>query len=110
MPLDVTPEAIADQVMAYIESHSLASGLIILVDMGSLNAIHSHFNRRLTTPVAIINNVSTGMAMYVGERILQGDMLDGVGFQLAACQHLDLVGAKLGDILSPLRYRLSLYF
>ncbi|WP_446661906.1 PTS sugar transporter subunit IIA domain-containing protein, partial [Enterococcus faecalis] len=75
MSLDVTPEAIADQVMACIESHALASGLIILVDMGSLNAIHSHFNRRLTTPVAIINNVSTGMAMYVGERILQGDML-----------------------------------
>ncbi|MFP8217088.1 sigma 54-interacting transcriptional regulator [Klebsiella quasipneumoniae] len=78
MPLDVTPEAIANQVMAYIERHSLASGLIILVDMGSLNAIHSHFNRRLNTPVAIINNVSTGMAMYVGERILHGDMLEDI--------------------------------
>ncbi|MBZ7460338.1 PRD domain-containing protein [Klebsiella michiganensis] len=76
MPLDVTPEAIANQVMAWIESHALASGLIILVDMGSLNAIHSHFNRRLSTPMAIINNVSTGMAMYVGERVLQGDMLE----------------------------------
>ncbi|MFB2832017.1 sigma 54-interacting transcriptional regulator [Aeromonas jandaei] len=78
MPLDVTPEAIANQVMTYIESHELASGLIILVDMGSLNAIHSHFNRRLTTPMAIINNVSTGMAMYVGERVLQGDMLEDI--------------------------------
>ena len=78
MPLDVTPEAIANQVMAYIESHALASGLVILVDMGSLNAIHSHFNRRLTTPMAIINNVSTGMAMYVGERILLGDMLEDI--------------------------------
>lgn len=57
---------------------ALASGLIILVDMGSLNAIHSHFNRRLNTPVAIINNVSTGMAMYVGERILHGDMLEDI--------------------------------
>jgi sigma-54 dependent transcriptional regulator of gfr operon len=78
MPLDVTPEAIANQVMAWIESHALASGLIILVDMGSLNAIHSHFNRRLSTPMAIINNVSTGMAMYVGERVLQGDMLEDI--------------------------------
>ena len=78
MPLDVTPEAIADQVMAWIESHALASGLVILVDMGSLNAIHSHFNRRLSTPMAIINNVSTGMAMYVGERVLQGDMLEDI--------------------------------
>ncbi|STW48961.1 transcriptional regulator levR [Klebsiella pneumoniae] len=64
--------------MAYIESHALASGLIILVDMGSLNAIHRHFNRRLSTPMAIINNVSTGMAMYVGERILQGVMLEDI--------------------------------
>lgn len=78
MPLDVTPEAIANQVMAWIESHALASGLVILVDMGSLNAIHSHFNRRLSTPMAIINNVSTGMAMYVGERVLQGDMLEDI--------------------------------
>lgn len=46
--------------------------------MGSLNAIHRHFNRRLSTPIAIINNVSTGMAMYVGERILQGVMLEDI--------------------------------
>lgn len=78
MPLDVTPEAIANQVQSYIESHALGSGLIILVDMGSLKAIHSHFNRRLSTPVAIVNNVSTSMAMYVGERILQGDMLEDI--------------------------------
>ncbi|MDG4813855.1 hypothetical protein P8629_12695, partial [Hydrogenovibrio sp. 3SP14C1] len=65
MPLDVTPEAIAQQVMHYIESNALASGLMILVDMGSLNAIHSHFQRRVSTPVAIVNNVSTSMALYV---------------------------------------------
>lgn len=29
MPLDVTPEVIANRVMAYIESHAPASGLII---------------------------------------------------------------------------------
>ena len=28
--------------------------------------------------MAIINNVSTGMAMYVGERILQGVMLEDI--------------------------------
>lgn len=78
MPLDVTPEAIACQVMSYIESNALASGLVILVDMGSLNAIHQHFNRRLPIPVAIINNVSTSMALYVGERILQGHMLEDI--------------------------------
>ncbi|VEB50889.1 transcriptional regulator [Salmonella enterica subsp. enterica] len=75
MPLDVTPEAIAQQVMRYLEEHPLASGLMILVDMGSLKAIHRHFDRALSTPVTIINNVSTSMALYVGERIFTGAFL-----------------------------------
>lgn len=78
MPLDVTPEAIASEVMHYIERNELASGLMILVDMGSLNAIYQHFNRHITTPVAIINNVSTRMALYVGERILRGDLPEDI--------------------------------
>ena len=82
MPLDVTPEAIAQQVMNYIESNALASGLIILVDMGSLNAIHSHFQRRVATPVAIVNNVSTSMALYVGERILQGHHIEDIAGEI----------------------------
>lgn len=83
MPLDVTPEAIAQQVMHYIESNALASGLMILVDMGSLNAIHSHFQRRVSTPVAIVNNVSTSMALYVGERILQGHHIEEIAHDIA---------------------------
>ncbi len=77
MPLDVTPEAIANRDGLHREP---CSGIRIdnPVDMGSLNAIHRHFNRRLSTPMAIINNVSTGMAMYVGERILQGVMLEDI--------------------------------
>lgn len=83
MPLDVTPEAIARQVMDYIESNTLASGVIILVDMGSLNAIHHHFQRRVATPVAIVNNVSTSMALYVGERILRGDMIEDIAREVS---------------------------
>ncbi|QUJ01779.1 hypothetical protein KCP75_24200 [Salmonella enterica subsp. enterica] len=72
MPLDVTPEAIARQVMRYLEEHPRLRRLFsILVDiLGSLKAIHRHFDRALSTPVTIINNVSTSMAC--GERILQG--------------------------------------
>jgi len=84
MPLDVTPEAIAQQVMHYIESNAVTSGLMILVDMGSLNAIHSHFQRRLSTPVAIVNNVSTSMALYVGERILQGHHIEAIAQEVGA--------------------------
>ncbi len=84
MPLDVTPEAIASEVMRYIERNALATGLVILVDMGSLNAIYQHFNRHITTPVAIINNVSTRMALYVGERILRGDLPEAIVSDVAS--------------------------
>ncbi|MFW0765367.1 sigma 54-interacting transcriptional regulator [Trabulsiella odontotermitis] len=84
MPLDVTPEAIAQQVVNYIESNALSSGLMILVDMGSLNAIHSYFQRRVATPVAIVNNVSTSMALYVGERILQGHLIEDIAREVSA--------------------------
>ncbi|MDU4093238.1 MAG: sigma 54-interacting transcriptional regulator [Pantoea sp.] len=83
MPLDVTPEAIANEVMHYIERNALASGLVILVDMGSLNAIYQRFDRPVTTPVAIINNVSTRMALYVGERILRGDLPEAIVNEVA---------------------------
>ncbi len=83
MPLDVTPEAIAAEVMNYIERNALVSGLVILVDMGSLKEIHRHFNRAITTPVAIINNVSTGMALYVGDRILQGHFIEDIACDVA---------------------------
>ncbi|MBS0970968.1 sigma 54-interacting transcriptional regulator [Nissabacter archeti] len=82
MPLDVTPEAIAQEVMAYLARNPLAASLMILVDMGSLTDIHRYFTHALTTPVAIINNVSTRMALYVGERILHGDPLEEIAAQV----------------------------
>uniref|UniRef100_UPI00296EA089 PRD domain-containing protein n=1 Tax=Enterobacter sp. TaxID=42895 RepID=UPI00296EA089 len=84
MPLDVTPEAIAQQVTQYVERNALASSLVILVDMGSLNDIHHYFSRQVTMPVVIINNVSTRMALYVGERILQADYLETIAADIAA--------------------------
>ncbi|HFZ8994909.1 TPA: sigma 54-interacting transcriptional regulator [Citrobacter freundii] len=84
MPLDVTPEAIARQVLRYLEGHPAASGLMILVDMGSLKAIHQHFASALPTPVTIVNNVSTSMALYVGERILQGHFIEEIARDIAS--------------------------
>lgn len=84
MPLDVTPEAIAQQVTQYVERNAQASSLVILVDMGSLNDIHHYFSRKVTMPVVIINNVSTRMALYVGERILRGDYLETLADEIAA--------------------------
>ncbi|MEA7515267.1 hypothetical protein ONK27_27305, partial [Salmonella enterica subsp. enterica serovar Virginia] len=67
-------EAILAELNADTTNHQLLTlrERQVLKDMGSLKAIHRHFDRALSTPVTIINNVSTSMALYVGERILQG--------------------------------------
>jgi sigma-54 dependent transcriptional regulator of gfr operon len=83
MPLDVTPQVIAQQVTEYVERNAQASSLVILVDMGSLNDIHQYFSHKVSMPVTIINNVSTRMALYVGERILQGDYLETIACAIA---------------------------
>lgn len=83
MPLDVTPQDIALQLTNYLNSPLQASALLILVDMGSLNLIHQHFKHSIRLPIAIINNVSTNMALYTGERILQGDSLESISHDIA---------------------------
>lgn len=83
MPLDVTPAEIAQQLANYIDTTLLISGLVILVDMGSLNLIHQHFKDNISIPVAIINNVSTSMALYTGERILQGHTIEAITDNIA---------------------------
>lgn len=73
MPIDVSVEEIASRVLDYIENNDVSKGLVILVDMGSLKDIYSQFKKHMSGPVAIINNVSTQMALFLGE-MLNKDM------------------------------------
>lgn len=69
MLLDIRLEEVATNVMQYIERNDVSQGLVILVDMGSLKDIYARFSTTIEAPIAIINNVSTQMALYVGELI-----------------------------------------
>lgn len=73
MPIDISMDEIVKKLIAYIEENSVSSGLMILVDMGSLKDIYSKIKEYINAPVAIINNVSTQMALFVGE-MLNKDM------------------------------------
>ncbi|WP_042354090.1 sigma 54-interacting transcriptional regulator [Bacillus rubiinfantis] len=76
MPLDISVEEIAAKVYHYIEHHDISKGLILLVDMGSLKDIHAQFKQQLNGPVAIINNVSTQMALFLGSMLEQDLFLE----------------------------------
>ena len=69
MPLDVTPKKIAEKLMQYIERNDTSNGLIILFDMGSLKEIHRYFSKETTSSIVLMNNVTTSLAIAVGEGI-----------------------------------------
>lgn len=69
MPLDVTPQQIADEILDYSEYNDISNGLVILVDMGSLKEIYQYFPKQITAPIIIMNNVTTPLAIAIGENI-----------------------------------------
>ncbi|TLQ06940.1 PRD domain-containing protein [Marinilactibacillus psychrotolerans] len=69
MPLDVTPQQIAEEIIDYSEHNDITNGLVILVDMGSLKEIYQFFPKQITTPIVIMNNVNTPLAIAIGENL-----------------------------------------
>lgn len=69
MPIDIKMDEIAKKLICFIEENDVSKGLVILVDMGSLNGIYENINIHISGPVVIINNVSTQMALFVGEML-----------------------------------------
>jgi sigma-54 dependent transcriptional regulator of gfr operon len=71
MPLDIDVQEIGDRVNNYIESRRINKGLILMVDMGSLEGIQNFIKSDIDFPIAIVNNVSTQSAMLVADDIRQ---------------------------------------
>ncbi|GIP62787.1 transcription antiterminator BglG [Virgibacillus pantothenticus] len=69
MPIDTTPQKIAEEIVDYTEKNDVSNGLVILVDMGSLKEIYEYFPQQLSVPVMIMNNLTTPLAIAIGENI-----------------------------------------
>lgn len=69
MPLNMTVIDIADKVNEYLKFNNIYTYVIILVDMGSLEEIPQFLESRREITYGIINNISTSVALDVGERI-----------------------------------------
>ena len=67
MPIDISVKEIGKRLIEYIKRNDVSKGLIILVDMGSLKEIYNEVRNYIDTPIAIINNVSTQMALFIGD-------------------------------------------
>ena len=82
MPIDKKMEDIVLWIKEYIELHDLSSGLLFLVDTGSLMDIYEELSDMLRVPVAIVNNISTQMAVNAGQMVKQKYRLEDILLRL----------------------------
>lgn len=82
MPIDSKVSDMVEHVRSYIEQHDISQGLVILVDMGSLRDIYTPLQQYFEGPVAIVNNVSTQLALHAGSLLQQDTPLEELMIQL----------------------------
>lgn len=78
MPLELSSPEIVAKLNSYIRETNISNGLIILVDMGSLEGIHKGITKDFYGDLAIINNISTQLALDVGNRILNSESVEQI--------------------------------
>lgn len=71
MPLDIDVQEIGSKINSYIKNRSINNGLILMVDMGSLEGIQEFINNEVDFPIGVVNNVSTQSALLVADDIRQ---------------------------------------
>lgn len=71
MPIDTKTSVVVKQIERYLET-ALNGNVIIMVDIGSLETIDSMLNTQFDGTLGIMNNVSTRLALDVGDKVLSG--------------------------------------
>ncbi|UQS82265.1 sigma 54-interacting transcriptional regulator [Bombilactobacillus folatiphilus] len=75
MPVDIQIATVGQKINHYIQNHQIDQGLILMVDMGSLEGVQKYIARDVEFPIAILNNVSTQAALLVATGIQQKQSL-----------------------------------
>lgn len=71
MPMDISLADTIKKVNNYLEKIDTRKGVILLVDMGSLNQMYSSIKNHLSGDLLIMNNVTTAIALDIGIKMLQ---------------------------------------
>lgn len=78
MPLDVSTNTIVDKLEEYFFMRPHITQGILLVDMGSLEQIYTRINSSLKLNIGIINNITTRLAIDIGERISEENDMENI--------------------------------
>lgn len=77
MPMDITPGEVTDIINKHLRQMETGQELLLLVDTGSLKDIYQELENSVIT-IGVISNVSTGLALDIGNRIIQHESLDNL--------------------------------
>ena len=83
MPLESSVLEVSNKLKDYVKTIDISKGLLILVDMGSLENIYTNLEDELYGDIAIIDNVSTGLALDVGTKIFKCEPLEQIAREAA---------------------------
>lgn len=78
MPIEMPTQEIMHKVCGYLKSIDTSSGIIILVDMGSLEEIYKSAASYVNGDIGIVNNITTQLALEVGNRLKLGDPIEKI--------------------------------
>jgi transcriptional regulator with AAA-type ATPase domain/transcriptional regulatory protein LevR len=71
MPMSTDIGEIIEKVKDYLKKTDTSDGLILLVDMGSLNRLYSSIKNLLNGDLLVINNLTTAVALDIGMKMVQ---------------------------------------
>ncbi|BDR58979.1 sigma 54-interacting transcriptional regulator [Xylocopilactobacillus apicola] len=76
MPVQVKTREIVKKVNEYVQQIETKEGLILLVDMGSLEKMYSEIKDNVQGDLLILNNISTALALEVGFALKQNQPME----------------------------------
>jgi len=78
MPINKTIDDVVQWVIDYTKYNDISSGILLLVDTGSLKNVYQSLEKAIKVPIAIINNVSTQIALHTGQMVKNGLKLEDI--------------------------------
>lgn len=78
MPMDTSPIVVKEKIRDYLRLMDSSQGTVILVDMGSLLDIHTDLADCVAGDLAIINNITTNIALDIAEKIINGQRVEAM--------------------------------
>ncbi|MBP1042884.1 sigma 54-interacting transcriptional regulator [Vagococcus sp. BWB3-3] len=78
MPIEMEAKAIAEKLSDYVNDLPKTQNLIILVDMGSLEAIHQNIKSNKQLTIALFNNVTMKLVLDIGFKLIANESISSI--------------------------------